>query len=90
VSAPARGSIQQTREAIDAVDRALLRLLAKRARLVRRAFRDKASRGEPLVDRERETAMTGARRAWGTALGLDPDRVDALFRAVLLVTRPPT
>jgi chorismate mutase len=77
----------RVRALIDAVDHAIVVLLAKRATLVRHAFRSKA--GQPLIDPEREAAMMRTRRGWAKEAGLSPDAVEDAFKAILLATRPP-
>ena len=81
-------SLADVRRRIDALDRALVTSLKAREALVREAFVAKA--GRPPVDPEREAEMMVARRAWATEEGLDSDRIEAFFKAVLAVTRPPT
>jgi len=79
--------LQEARELIDAVDRELLGLLARRATLARRAGKAKAELGHPIVDSEREARVLAGRRAWAESLHLDPDEVDELFRAILRFSR---
>lgn len=78
--------LSRVRALIDGVDRAIVVLLNKRATLVRHALVAKA--GEPLIDPEREREMMQARRRWAKENGLDPIRTEAVFREILLATRP--
>lgn len=71
------------RAEIDAIDRAVLELLARRRELVRALFALKDAEAIPRVDPARERALLDARREAAVALGLPPELSDALFRAVL-------
>jgi prephenate dehydrogenase len=79
--------LRETRDLIDDVDRELLRLLARRSQLSRRAGRVKARAGEPIRDANREVALLGDRRRWAAEEGLDPAAVHDLFEAVLKLSR---
>jgi prephenate dehydrogenase len=79
--------LAQTREHIDNVDRALVRLLAQRAQLQERAARAKAALGAPVLDATREAEMLAARRDWAAESKLDPDGVTDVFRAILTMSR---
>ena len=79
--------LKETREHIDQLDRELVELLARRAELARRAIRAKAEAGQPVPDPAREDEVIATRRAWATELGLDPDGVESIFRAVLRFSR---
>jgi prephenate dehydrogenase len=79
--------LTETREHIDQLDHELLELLARRAELARRALRTKAQAGQPLPDPAREEAMLATRRAWAAELGVDPEGVEAIFRAILRFSR---
>jgi prephenate dehydrogenase len=79
--------LQETRELIDALDRELVGLLARRATLARRAGKAKAELGHPIADPEREARLLAERRAWAESLHLDADGIDELFRAILRFSR---
>jgi len=79
--------LQEARELIDAVDRELLVLLARRVTLARRAGKAKAQLGRPIVDPSREASLLAERRAWAEALQLDGEEIDELFRSILLFSR---
>ena len=79
--------LQETRELIDALDRELVGLLARRATLARRAAKAKAELGHPIADPEREARLIAERRSWAGSLELHPDEIDELFRAVLRFSR---
>ncbi len=80
-------ALQEIREGIDAVDRDLVALLARRAELSRRAGRAKAALGAPVLDPVRETAVMAERRAWATAAGLDPETATDVFQTVIRASR---
>ena len=79
--------LQETRDHIDALDRDLMDLLARRMELARRAARAKAALGSPVLDGSREAALLAARRAWADESGIDPGGVEEVFRAVLRLSR---
>jgi prephenate dehydrogenase len=79
--------LKQTRDHIDALDRELVDLLARRAQLQQRAARAKAALGAPVLDANREAEMIAARRAWAAEGPLDPDGVADVFHAVLRMSR---
>jgi prephenate dehydrogenase len=79
--------LKETREHIDQLDHELVELLARRAELARRALRTKAQAGQPVPDPAREDAMIASRRAWASELGLDPQGVESIFRAILRFSR---
>lgn len=80
-------ALTQARELIDDVDREILGLLARRARLARRAAAAKADLGVAVRDARREAELLDARRRLAAELGLDPDRVAAIFEAILGFSR---
>ena len=79
--------LRQTRELIDQLDAQLVELLARRAELARRALHAKAEAGQPVPDPAREDAMLVSRRAWAAERGLEPEGVEAIFRAILRFSR---
>ena len=79
--------LRAARDLIDDVDRDILALLARRARLARRAHRAKAELGRGITDPRREEALRADRRAWADALNLDPDAVDEVVQALLRFSR---
>ncbi len=80
-------ALQETRHHIDALDRELLDLLARRMELARRAAKAKAALGTPVLDGAREAALLGARKAWAAESGLDEGGVEEVFRAILRLSR---
>ncbi|MDP9002906.1 MAG: prephenate dehydrogenase/arogenate dehydrogenase family protein, partial [Myxococcota bacterium] len=79
--------LKQAREHIDAVDRDIVQLLARRSQLSTRAARAKAKLGAPVLDATREAEVIGARRSWAHDLKLDGDAVSDVFRAILIMSR---
>lgn len=75
--------IQASRAAIDALDHALVELLARRRALVATIFEAKRALALPLVDPAREEALLEDRRAQAAALGVPPELAEAIFRLVL-------
>jgi len=83
----AGAELTRVREDLDAVDRELVGLLARRVELARRAARAKARVGQPVPDPVREEALVASRSAWAAGLGLDEEGVEAVFRAILRFSR---
>ncbi|RMH00904.1 MAG: prephenate dehydrogenase/arogenate dehydrogenase family protein [Planctomycetota bacterium] len=79
--------LARTRDAIDALDAELIELLARRARLARRAGGIKAEHGHGVRDPHRERELLAARRRLAVERGLDPDAVERVFAAVLRFSR---
>jgi prephenate dehydrogenase len=79
--------LREARQHIDALDRELVELLARRAELARRAARAKAELGHGVADPGRERAVLEARRAWAEELGLDATSVEDVFLSVLRFSR---
>ena len=75
--------LREVRDLIDDIDGELVDLLARRAVLSRRARRAKAQIGAGVRDLRREAELRTLRRSWARDRGLDPDRVDSVFSAVI-------
>jgi prephenate dehydrogenase len=80
-------ALAETRELIDEVDGEIVALLARRARLSRRAAAAKAELGLAVRDPRREVELLAARQRDAERLGLDPASVAAIFDAVLRFSR---
>jgi len=80
-------ALLEAREQIDALDRELVELLARRIHLGLRAGRAKAALGVPVLATGREAVMLSERRDWASAAGLDPDQAEAVFQAILRASR---
>jgi isochorismate pyruvate lyase len=75
-------SIEDVREAIDALDREIFYLIGRRARYVEVAAHFKTD-AESVRAPERQRTMLETRRRWAEENGLDPDLVDNLYRTLL-------
>ena len=75
-------NLEDVREAVDGLDREILRLLGSRARYVAAAARFKM---DPKAVRapERQRAMLARRREWAEEEGLDPDFVEGLYDSIV-------
>ncbi|MFN7146473.1 MAG: chorismate mutase [Myxococcota bacterium] len=71
------------RARIDAVDDALVGLLAERAALVAELWAAKAAAGVGVRDPAREADVYARLRARAEAAGLDADAVERVFRAIV-------
>jgi prephenate dehydrogenase len=79
--------LKQAREHIDGIDREIVRLLAQRTQLSKRAASAKAKLGAPVLDGSREAELLGTRKAWAEDLRLDSDAITDVFRAILTMSR---
>ncbi|MBZ4421800.1 prephenate dehydrogenase/arogenate dehydrogenase family protein [Myxococcus sp. RHSTA-1-4] len=84
---PTPSGLTEIRERIDVLDREMVELLARRARLVQQAARVKAEHGLPLPDLGREASLLETRRQWAAELKVDANAVEDVFRAVLRFSR---
>jgi len=75
------------RARIDALDAALVELLARRAAAAKEAMDLKATAAQPAFDAAREADMIAALRLKARAFQLDEDRTEKVFRAVLELSR---
>ncbi len=75
------------RAMIDAVDRDILQLLARRQGLVGEVASHKRQHGVAIRDIERERQVLRDREERGAALGLPPQHINAMFRLLLLSSR---
>ncbi|MEZ4303005.1 MAG: chorismate mutase, partial [Polyangiaceae bacterium] len=79
--APA-GTLASMRAAIDAEDRALIELLARRRALVRELFEWKLRHGLPLIDPAREALLLADRAALAEERGLPASLVERVLRTI--------
>ena len=84
---PRSSNLLEARAQIDALDRELVELLARRTQLSIRAGRAKAELGAPVLDPGREAAVLRDRRAWAEQAGMDPDRAETVFQAIIRTSR---
>jgi isochorismate pyruvate lyase len=74
-------SLSEIREEVGRIDHALLELLGRRWQYGRAAVRFKAGEAEILAPLYLPVFLEH-RRAWGAAVGLPPEYVEALFRTI--------
>jgi prephenate dehydrogenase len=77
----------EERERIDRLDREIVELLARRARLAHRVARVKAEGGHAVQDPGREDALLQRRREFALDQDLDPEAVEDVFEAILRFSR---
>ncbi|MBO1256122.1 bifunctional chorismate mutase/prephenate dehydrogenase [Alteromonas sp. 5E99-2] len=76
-------ALRQCREGIDAVDKQLIELLAKRAELTTEVGKIKSQSGMPIYVPEREKQLIAARRAQAEELGVSPQLAEDLLRRMM-------
>ncbi len=75
--------MRQLRQQIDQVDQELLKLLAKRQKLILEISDLKKGEGLPVVDLKREHEMRERLKIQAEELELDPKFVDEFFQLIL-------
>jgi chorismate mutase/prephenate dehydrogenase len=80
---PTGRDLAAMRAEIDAIDHALIELVARRRALVAEMFEDKRRRGAALIDPDRERAILADRSASAERLGVPADIAERIFRAIL-------
>jgi chorismate mutase len=75
--------IEALRRRIEAVDDAILGLLAARAELVSELWTHKRAAGVDVHDPEREEIVFARLRVAAATSGLDPEAVDEVFRSIV-------
>ncbi|MCW4006870.1 MAG: chorismate mutase [Candidatus Bathyarchaeota archaeon] len=75
--------LKQLRIRIDAVDKQLLDLLCERVKICRDIGCVKKEQGIPVRDAERERNVYLRIREQAEVLGLDPMRVEAMYREIV-------
>ena len=76
-------SLDELREQLDQIDRALLEALARRREVVEHVIRTKETEADFVRDQDREEALLTARVSLGRELGLDGYFVTKIFQQVL-------
>jgi prephenate dehydrogenase len=79
--------LMETRDLIDELDQELVRLLARRAQLARRAGSIKATHGKSIRDPVRERTLLERRKQWAAEQNLEPDSIADIFSAVMRFCR---
>jgi chorismate mutase/prephenate dehydrogenase len=75
--------LPELRAQLDAVDREVLELLARRMRIVAEVARYKQAEKVQIRDSTRETQLLASRRKLAVDLGLDPEVIEAIYRQIL-------
>lgn len=75
-------TIEEVRDAIDAIDQEIMDALALRFQYVKAITRFKKTEEEVRAN-ERYNAVLHARRQWATERGLDPDVVESMYRLLI-------
>lgn len=79
--------ISRLRQAVDIVDREIVRLFARRRQLSLSIGRVKATRGMPVHIPDREEELLAVIREEAVLQGLDPDYVERVFKDILAESR---
>ena len=80
-------SLDSLRRKIDEIDKGLIRLLAERQGKVDKMVSLKKAHNLPVHHPAREENMISERRSLGSEMGLDPDYLEEMFRAIMRRSR---
>jgi isochorismate pyruvate lyase len=76
-------NIEDIREAIDELDREIIKLLGRRFQYVKEIVKFKDKNEQSIVARERKEAVISSRRKLAIENGLDPDVIEDLYRNLI-------
>lgn len=76
-------TLDDVRHEIARIDRTLVCLVAARLRAARRAIRLRAAAGADLTDRDQEAVVLERAQQWSEELGVPPELVGVLLRALI-------
>jgi chorismate mutase/prephenate dehydrogenase len=82
-----RDDLDNLRDEIDDLDRQVVSLLARRLEMVDKIVELKKSRNLPVYHPAREEYMISNRRNQSREVGLDPDFIEEIFRAIIRQSR---
>ncbi|MGQ8337520.1 chorismate mutase [Sunxiuqinia sp. A32] len=75
-------SINDVRNEIDRIDRAVVELLSERQGYVEEIVKFKSDR-DSVIANDRQESMCAERREWASELDLSPDFIEQLFRQLI-------
>ncbi|MCD6510708.1 MAG: chorismate mutase [Thermoprotei archaeon] len=78
--------LKALREEIDRIDEQVLRLIARRMRIVEEIAEIKRDMGLSIVDEEREKTLLAKLKKRGEELGIRPEDVELIFRLIMLMS----
>ncbi len=76
-------NIQDIRNAIDAIDLDVIKLLAERHEYVREIVKFKSGDEEGIIAQERKELVLSQRREWAEEKGLDGEMMEEIFRLLI-------
>jgi chorismate mutase len=77
--------LEELRNEVDAIDEELVRLIAKRLRIVREIARFKVENGIKLLDTQREFKVVEKVKRLSQELGVDPEYIETIFKIIMLL-----
>jgi isochorismate pyruvate lyase len=76
-------SIEDVRNAIDAIDRHIVELIGTRAQYVHEVVKYKTPDKESVVAAKRRAEVFAKRREWALEEGLDPDVIESVYHTLV-------
>jgi len=76
-------NIGEIRDSIDAIDREIIQLFAKRHEYVKEIVKFKSGDEEGIIAMDRKDLVLRQRKAWADEMGLDPEMMEELFRLLI-------
>jgi isochorismate pyruvate lyase len=76
-------SIEEVREAIDAIDSNIIALLGKRHEFVKAIVQFKEKDEASIISKKRFDSVISTRREMSVSHGLDPDVIESMYRLLI-------
>ena len=76
-------SIDEVREAIDLLDKKIIKLFGKRSKYVKKIVKFKNKDKDSIIAKERYDNVIASRREIAQSFGLNPDIIEAVYRKLL-------
>ena len=76
-------NIGEIRDAIDVIDRQIVKLFGERHEYVKKIVKFKSGEEEAIIARERKEHVLKQRRAWAEESGLDPVMMEDVFKLLI-------
>jgi len=76
-------TLQEIRDALDAIDLDIIKLFAERHKYVKEIVKFKSSDEEAIIAQERKELVLNQRRAWAEEKGLEGQMMETIFRLLI-------
>jgi len=76
-------TLQEIRDALDAIDLDIIKLFAERHKYVKEIVKFKSSDEKAIIAQERQELVLNQRRAWAEEKGLEGQMMESIFRLLI-------